>query len=59
MTAGGGGPKVISSTHENSGVLSGLTAINRGINFSYDRTAWRHWYAESNTPKSVQMRRDP
>jgi hypothetical protein len=55
----GGGPKQVIETFNNDGVLSGLTATNPGVNCGFNKEEWRRWYADSNAPKSVQLRRDP
>lgn len=54
----GGSPKVVNRDLENPSVLAALTAIHPGVNFGYDKAKWKAWFADSNTPKNVQLRRD-
>ena len=54
----GGKPKFAEVENENHGVLAGLTAIHPGVTFGFDKTAWRQWWVEKNTPKVFELRRD-
>jgi hypothetical protein len=60
---GGGGlsvgnrPTVIHRQFENQSVLDALVAIT-GVNFVYDKQAWKDWYAAQHKPPPVDTRRD-
>ena len=54
----GGGPKVVKQKKTNEPVLAALTVLNPGVNFGFDQQAWRGWYAQQNTPVSVNLRRN-
>jgi hypothetical protein len=53
----GGGPQIIERELQNKDVLTALNAIHTGVNFGYDKQAWKRWYAQSNTPPSFNLRR--
>jgi hypothetical protein len=55
----GGGPKVVVSELQNGAVLATLTTLHPGVSFGYDKVAWKRWYAASQTPRVVDLRRDP
>jgi len=55
----GGGPKVVVSELQNGAVLAALTALYPGAGFGYDKVLWKRWYAASQTPRVVDLRRDP
>jgi hypothetical protein len=62
-SGGGGGlnigsePKVIKEKVRNEPVLHALTALNPGVNFGFDQTAWKKWYVSQNIPQNVNLRR--
>jgi hypothetical protein len=55
----GGGPKVVVNELQNGAVLAALTALYPGVGFGYDKALWKRWYAASQTPRVVDLRRDP
>jgi hypothetical protein len=55
----GGGPKVVVSELQNGPVLAALAALYPGVSFGYDKAAWKRWYAATQTPRGVDLRRDP
>ncbi|MFO0818755.1 MAG: HEAT repeat domain-containing protein [Pirellulales bacterium] len=55
----GGGTKVVQIDLQNDNVLSALALIHGGANFGYDKAAWKRWYAEKQTPRTFDFRRDP
>jgi hypothetical protein len=55
----GGGPKVVVNELQNNAVLAALTALYPGVGFGYDKALWKRWYAASQTPRVVDLRRDP
>jgi hypothetical protein len=57
LSAGGGGPKTIEREVNNQAALSALTVIHQNVNFAFDKTRWRNWYAEQNTPQTVNLHR--
>lgn len=54
----GGSPKVLSADLQNSSVLAALASLHPGVGFGYDKLAWKRWYAETQTPRVVDLRRD-
>ncbi|HND56329.1 MAG TPA: hypothetical protein PLV92_28120, partial [Pirellulaceae bacterium] len=54
----GGSPKTIQFDVKNDGVLTALIATHPGVNYQFDKAAWKRWYAEVNTPRVVDLRRD-
>lgn len=54
-----GAPKPIkrSVPSQNHQVLSALTTLHPGVNFSFDEDAWRSWYVETHEPAQVNLRR--
>ena len=54
----GGSPKVLSAGLQNSSVLAALASLHPGVGFGYDKLAWKRWYAETQTPRVVDLRRD-
>ena len=55
----GGGPKVIEREVANRQVLQALTSLTPdGVNFAYDRQAWKDWYARRQFEPHVNLRRD-
>ncbi len=54
----GGRPKIITRTLQNEGVLNALVSIFPGINFGYDKAAWKKWYTEQHRPPIGSLRRD-
>ena len=54
----GGGPKVLQQDLQNEQVLAALSTIHGGTSFGYDKAAWKRWWAESQTPRIVDLRRD-
>lgn len=53
----GGKPKIVKEKMRNESVLTALTVIYPGVNFGFNQPEWLRWYAERNTPKSVNLRR--
>lgn len=53
-----GRPKAVVREEPNEAVHTALRALT-GQNFGVNRDAWRAWYAKENTPKDVDLRRDP
>jgi hypothetical protein len=52
----GGGPKIIQRQFQNSAVLEALVNV-AGVNFQFDRAAWKHWLVNRSTPAVVDLRR--
>lgn len=57
LSAGGGGPKQIEHKHNNDSVQQALIALTGGKNFGFNQDAWRRWYAESQVPERIDLRR--
>lgn len=55
----GGSAKVVQIDLQNDSVLTALTAIHGGTSFGFDKAAWKRWYAERQTPRTFDFRRDP
>lgn len=55
----GNGPQQVERERRNEHVLNALTAMTGGKNFSFDKDAWRQWYAESKLPERYELRRAP
>jgi hypothetical protein len=53
----GGGPKIEEKEFSNEPVLHALTSIHRGVNFGFNKTAWKNWYVQNNVPQAVNLRR--
>jgi len=56
----GGGVKIIEKDFQNRQVLSALTAlVPNGVNFAYDKPAWKNWYAhQQQLAPGSSLRRD-
>ena len=55
----GGGSKVIEYPVKNADVLTALTMLAPGsVNFDYDKSHWRRWYARQKMPRRYDLRRD-
>ena len=56
----GGGVKIIEQEFQNRQVLSALTAlVPNGVNFAYDKLAWKNWYAQQQQiAPGTNLRRD-
>jgi HEAT repeat protein len=56
----GGGVKVIEKELSNRQVLTALVSlVPEGVNFAYDKPAWKNWYARRQLAPGVNLRRDP
>jgi hypothetical protein len=53
----GGGPKYVNQPIRNQAALDALVALT-GVNFDYDGTAWRYWFAQQRQQQEIQARRD-
>ncbi len=54
----GGKPKIIRRDFMNRNVQAALSLLTpQGVNFAYNKDAWRNWYAHVNTPQQVNLRR--
>jgi hypothetical protein len=53
----GGGPKIEEKEFSNQPVLNALMSIHRGVNFDFNKKAWKNWYVQQNVPQSVNLRR--
>ena len=53
----GGGPTYINKQFANQAVLDALAAIT-GVNFTFDQSAWRRWYAAQKKTETIDARRD-
>ena len=52
--------KMVEFTVKNREVLTALTMLSPdSVNFEYDKTLWRRWYARRKTPRYYDVRRDP
>jgi hypothetical protein len=54
----GGGPRIANRQVKNRSVLEALLALTDNVNFEFDQTKWRRWYAEKDVPADVNLRRD-
>jgi hypothetical protein len=55
----GGGPKQIEPTLENEGVRQALIVLTGSKDYRFDKDAWKSAYAETRTPKDIDLRRRP
>jgi len=55
----GSKPKMVKADLKNEMVLAALTSLNPGVNFGFNRDAWRRWYVDTHTTVNVNLRRDP
>ena len=53
----GGGAKIVEFEVQNDPVLAALTAMYSGVNFGYNKDAWRTWYAQERAPTEISLRR--
>ena len=53
----GGGPKIEEKDFSNQPVLQALTTIHRGVNFGFNKQAWKNWYVANNVPQAINLRR--
>jgi hypothetical protein len=55
----GGGPQLVQQDLRNEEVLNALIALTPdGVNFRYNKTAWKNWLAQTRIPPTVNLRRD-
>lgn len=54
----GGSTKVLQIDVQHDEVLAALASIHPGINFGFDKVAWKAWYVQSKLPRDVALRRD-
>lgn len=54
---GGGGTEIVKQSIKNREVLRALVKL-AGVNFEFDRQAWKYWYAAQKKPKTLDARRD-
>jgi hypothetical protein len=50
-------PKIVSQQFANQPVLDALVAVT-GQNFTFDKSAWRRWFAAQKKPETIDARRD-
>jgi hypothetical protein len=55
----GGGPKATNTKFKNDGVRQALVTLTGSKDFGFDTDAWRNWYAETRSPKDIDLRRRP
>lgn len=55
----GGKPKMVKTDLKNETVLAALTSLNPGVNYGFNKDAWRRWYVDTHTTTHVNLRRDP
>ena len=54
----GGRPKIIEQEVLNKRVQGALLLlVPDGVNYGFNKTAWKGWYAQANTPQNVSLRR--
>ena len=54
----GGRPKIIEQEVLNKRVHGALLLlVPDGVNYGFNKTAWKGWYAQANTPRNVSLRR--
>jgi hypothetical protein len=53
----GGGPKIEEKEFRNEPVLRALTSLHRGVNFGYNKKAWKNWHVQQNVPQAINLRR--
>jgi hypothetical protein len=34
-----------------------LLLVPEGVNYGFNKNAWKNWYAKANTPRNVSLRR--
>ncbi len=54
----GGGPKYVNQQLRNQAALDALVALTGGVNFDYDSSAWKYWFAQQRQQQEIQARRD-
>ncbi|HEY2838364.1 MAG TPA: HEAT repeat domain-containing protein [Pirellulales bacterium] len=54
---GGGGPQIVDVEKQNPDVHSALTALS-GVNFDYNKRAWKDWLSSQKKTQNVDARRD-
>ncbi|MFW6168846.1 MAG: HEAT repeat domain-containing protein [Planctomycetota bacterium] len=55
----GGKPKVVERTLQNRKVLSALTSLTEeGVNFAYNKQAWKDWWAREQIVPGINLRRN-
>ncbi len=59
FSPGGQRPRIIEQELQNRLVLAALTALTPpGVNFGYDKTSWKNWWAQQQFDPNVNLRRD-
>lgn len=54
----GGRPKIIEQEMLNKRVHGALLVlVPEGVNYGFNKNAWKDWYAKANTPRNVSLRR--
>ncbi len=54
----GGRPKIIEQEMLNKRVHGALLLlVPEGVNYGFNKNAWKDWYAKANTPRNVSLRR--
>jgi hypothetical protein len=53
----GGKPKIIRRKLQNPKVHAALMSLVGGVDFKYDKAAWKRWLAYEQTPRDVNLRR--
>jgi hypothetical protein len=57
LGAGAAPPIKQTKISQNQQVLTALTTLHPGVNFSFNEDAWRDWYIETHEPADVNLRR--
>ncbi len=59
FSPGGQRPRIIERELQNRQVLSALTALTpQGVNFGYNKQAWKNWLAQQHYDPGINLRRD-
>ncbi len=59
FSPGGQRPRIVEQEFQNRQVLTSLTMlVPQGVNFAYDKPAWKNWWAQQQYDTSVNLRRD-
>lgn len=54
----GGKPRIVVKETQNMTVRDALLALHPGVNFGFDKEAWKRWLTSATTPVGLNLRRD-
>jgi len=58
LSVGGEGPKIVTRWFNNQAVLDALVSLTGGVNYGFDVTRWKAWYAAQKRFQAIDARRD-